>query len=169
MKRLMVFGTACVIVCAILGINLIAINARAQQQPNQQALSIRQIQQTMQSAPFSNPFASQSQAPNQQQPLQQPQPQQQFPNQQQPLQQPQPQQQYPPQLQNQFRQPQMQSQLQPQQGQGMGILMNESQVISCLHRVLSDSIVKAHSTKQNETTFINNATSTLDSCILPKR
>jgi len=153
MKRLMVFGTACVIVCAILGINLIAINARAQQQPNQQALSIRQIQQTMQSAPFSNPFASQSQAPNQQQPLQQPQPQQQ----------------YPPQLQNQFRQPQMQSQLQPQQGQGMGILMNESQVISCLHRVLSDSIVKAHSTKQNETTFINNATSTLDSCILPKR
>ena len=107
----------------------------------------------MQSAPFSNPFANQSQAPNQQQPLQQPQPQQQ----------------YPPQLQNQFRQPQMQSQLQPQQGQGMGILMNESQVISCLHRVLSDSIVKAHNTKQNETTFINNATSTLDSCILPRR
>ena len=101
----------------------------------------------MQSAPFSNPFANQSQAPNQQQPLQQPQPQQQ----------------YPPQLQNQFRQPQ------PQQGQGMGILMNESQVISCLHRVLSDSIVKAHNTKQNETTFINNATSTLDSCILPRR
>ena len=157
----MVFGTACVIVCAVLGINLIAINARAQQQPNQQALSIRQIQQTMQSAPFS--IAIQSQAPNQQQPLQQPQPQQQFPNQQQPLQQPQPQQQYPPQLQNQFRQPQ------PQQGQGMGILMNESQVISCLHRVLSDSIVKAHITKQNETTFINNATSTLDSCILPRR
>ena len=149
----MVFGTACVIVCAILGIILIAINARAQQQSNQQALSILQIQQTMQSAPFSNPFANQYQAPNQQQPLQQPQPQQQ----------------YPPQLQNQFRQPQMQSQLQPQQGQGMGILMNESQVISCLHRVLSDSIVKAHSTKQNETTFINNATSTLDSCILPKR
>jgi len=151
MKRLLMFSTPCVIVCVVLGIILIAINARAQQQPNQQALSIRQIQQTMQSAPFS--IAIQSQAPNQQQPLQQPQPQQQ----------------YPPQLQNQFRQPQMQSQLQPQQGQGMGILMNESQVISCLHRVLSDSIVKAHSTKQNETTFINNATSTLDSCILPRR
>jgi hypothetical protein len=39
--------------------------------------------------------------------------------------------------------------------------MNESKVISCLNHVLSDSIVKAHDTKQNETTFINNATSTL--------
>jgi hypothetical protein len=152
MKRLLIFGTACVIVSTVLGIILIATKAHAQQQPNQQQLNLRQIQQTIQQPPpFSNPFANQYQPPNQQQPLQQPQPQQQ----------------YPPQLQNQFRQPQMQPQ--PQQGQGLGILMNESKVISCLNHVLSDSIVKAHGTKQNETTFINNATSTLDSCILPRR
>src|SRR2546425_3112207 len=92
---------------------------------------------------------------------QQPQMQQQIPQQQYPLQQ----------------QPQVQPQL--QQGQP---LYNPNQVVACLNHVFVDSLVKAGTTgaltlKTNGTsvvtglnqTFINNATNTLDSCILPRR
>jgi|SRR6266487_39321 len=83
-----------------------------------------------------------------------------------------PQQQYPLQ-----QQPQVQPQL--QQGQP---LYNPNQVVACLNHVFVDSLVKAGTTgaltlKTNGTsvvtglnqTFINNATNTLDSCILPRR
>ena len=96
-----------------------------------------------------------------------------FPNQQQPQppqQQPQPQQQYqyPPQLQQQFTGQQPQQQQVPNE---QGVLMNESKVVNCLHSVLNSSINKAlkHAAGLNEATFINNATSTLDSSILPRR
>jgi hypothetical protein len=78
---------------------------------------------------------------------------------------------YPPQA--QFSQPQL------QQGQP---LYNPNQVIACLNHVLVDSVVKAGTTPSltlhNNTkgvapglnqTFIQNATNTLDSCIIPMR
>ncbi|PWU81644.1 MAG: hypothetical protein DLM72_05895 [Candidatus Nitrosopolaris wilkensis] len=108
-----------------------------------------QAQQITQQAPFTQP-----------QP-QQPQMQQQIPQQQYPLQQ----------------QPPLQPQL--QQGQP---LYNQNQVIACLNHVLVDSMVKAGTTPSltlhNNTkgvapglnqTFIQNATDTLDSCIIPMR
>ena len=79
--------------------------------------------------------------------------------------------QYPPQA--QFSQPQL------QQGQP---LYNPNQVIACLNHVLVDSVVKAGTTPSltlhNNTkgfapglnqTFVQNATYTLDSCIIPMR
>jgi hypothetical protein len=79
--------------------------------------------------------------------------------------------QYPPQA--QFSQPQL------QQGQP---LYNPNQVIACLNHVLVDSMVKAGTTPSltlhNNTkgfapglnqTFVQNATNTLDSCIIPMR
>ena len=108
-----------------------------------------QAQQVTQQPPFTQP-----------QP-QQPQMQQQIPQQQYPLQQ----------------QPPLQPQL--QQGQP---LYNPNQVIACLNHVLVDSMVKAGTTPNltlhNNTkgaapglnqTFIQNATNTLDSCIIPMR
>jgi hypothetical protein len=126
-----------------------------------------QQEQQIQQPPFTNqplqpPFTNQPQ----QQPFQQPQ--QQNPGQ------------YAPQLQpNQLQQQQTnpgQQQYPPQ------LLYNEPAVISCLNHALVDSIVKAGTTgalilKTNGTsvvtglnqTFINNATNTLDACILPRR
>jgi len=111
------------------------------------AITHSQAQQITQQPPFTQP-----------QP-QQPQMQQQIPQQQYPLQQ----------------QPPLQPQ--PQQGQP---LYNENQVIACLNHVLVDSMVKAGTTPSltlhNNTkgvtpglnqTFIQNATNTLDSCIIP--
>ena len=79
--------------------------------------------------------------------------------------------QYPPQA--QFSQPQL------QEGQP---LYNPNQVIACLNHVLVDSMVKAGTTPNltlhNNTkgfapglnqTFVQNATNTLDSCIIPMR
>jgi len=113
------------------------------------AITHAQAQQITQQPPFTQP-----------QP-QQPQMQQQIPQQQYPLQQ----------------QPPLQPQL--QQGQP---LYNKNQVIACLNHVLVDSMVKAGTTPSltlhNNTkgvtpglnqTFIQNATNTLDSCIIPMR
>ena len=113
------------------------------------AITHAQAQQITQQPPFTQP-----------QP-QQPQMQQQIPQQQSPLQQ----------------QPPLQPQL--QQGQP---LYNPNQVIACLNHVLVDSIVKAGTTPNltlhNNTkgvapglnqTFIQNATNTLDSCIILMR
>ena len=113
------------------------------------AITHAQAQQITQQPPFTNQFA------------QQPQIQQQIPQQQYPLQQ----------------QPPLQPQL--QQGQP---LYNPNQVIACLNHVLVDSMVKAGTTGSltlhNNTkgvapglnqTFIQNATNTLDSCIIPMR
>lgn len=107
------------------------------------------------------PQALQSAPPQQIPQPQQPQMQQQIPQQQYPLQQ----------------QPPLQPQL--QQGQP---LYNPNQVIACLNHVLVDSMVKAGTTPNltlhNNTkgvapglnqTFIQNATNTLDSCIIPMR
>jgi hypothetical protein len=105
--------------------------------------------------PTQNPFP-----PNQQGQQQQPQQGPFLPQQQQGQQQPQ----YPPQLQQQFQPPQ-------QPPAGFGVLMNESKVMNCLHSVLNSSIdrvFKSHAAGLNEATYINNATSTLDSCILPR-
>jgi hypothetical protein len=107
--------------------------------------------------------------------------QQQIPQQQIPLQQ------QPPFTQPQPQQPQMQQQipqqppLQPQLQQGQPVY-NPNQVIACLNHVLVDSMVKAGTTPSltlhNNTkgvtpglnqTFIQNATNTLDSCIIPMR
>ena len=103
----------------------------------------------------------QAQPPFMQPQPQQPQMQQQIPQQQYPLQQ----------------QPSPQAQL--QQGQP---LYNPNQVIACLNHALVDSMVKAGTTPSlilhNNTkgvapglnqTFIQNATNTLDSCIIPMR
>src|SRR5712691_11224453 len=106
-----------------------------------------------------------------QQQIQQPpytQPQPQLPQMQQQI----PQQQYP---------LQQQPPLQPQLQQGQP-LYNPNQVIACLNHVLVDSMVKAGTTPNltlhNNTkgvapglnqTFIQNATNTLDSCIIPMR
>ena len=139
MKLYLIFGG---LVCLVLSPLFLTSEASGQQQ---------QIQppQTLQSPPQQIP-----------QP-QQPQMQQQIPQQQYPLQQ----------------QPQVQPQL--QQGQP---LYNPNQVVACLNHVFVDSLVKAGTTgaltlKTNGTsvvtglnqTFINNATNTLDSCILPRR
>jgi hypothetical protein len=134
------------IVSTVTGI--VSAQAHGQTSPSQQ-----------QSAPYTTQFPQPNTNP--------------FPNQQQPQppqQQPQPQQQYqyPPQLQQQFTGQQPQQQQVPNE---QGVLMNESKVVNCLHSVLNSSIDKAlkHAAGLNEATFINNATSTLDSCILPRR
>lgn len=155
-RPLVWFGLVC-LVCMILptfiGIISIVDIAHGQTSPQQ-------------SAPYSNQFPqpNQNPVPNQQQGQQQPQPQQGpfVPQQQQ--QQPQ----YPPQLQQQFQSPPQQQQ-QQQPPAGFGVLMNESKVMNCLHSVLHGSVDKAfkHAAGLNEATFMNNATSTLDSCILP--
>jgi hypothetical protein len=124
---------------------------------------------SQQSAPYSNQFPqpNQNPVPNQQQgqqQQQQPQPQQ-GPFLPQQRQQPQ----YPPQLQQEFQSPPQQQQQQPPAGFGM--LMNESKVMNCLHSVLHssiDKVFKSRASGLNEATFMNNATSTLDSCILPR-
>src|SRR5690348_3836056 len=114
-----------------------------------------------------NPLVPQQQIPQQQIPQQQI-PQQQIPQQQIPQQQI-PQQQI----------PQQQPLLQPQLQQGQP-LYNPIQVVACLNHVLVDSIVKAGTTPnwtlhnnskgvapELNQTFIQNATQTLDSCIVP--
>ena len=145
-RRLLIFGLSCMIVSTVTGI--VSAQAHGQTSPSQQ-----------QSAPYTTQFPQPNTNP--------------FPNQQQPQppqQQPQPQQQYqyPPQLQQQFTGQQPQQQQVPNE---QGVLMNESKVVNCLHSVLNSSIDKAlkHAAGLNEATFINNATSTLDSCILPQR
>jgi hypothetical protein len=151
------FGPLCMILSTFVGIISIIDIAHGQTSPQQSAPYTNQFPQ-----PNQNPFPNQQQGQQQQQ---QPQPQQgPFvpPQQQNQLQQPQ----YPPQLQQQFQSP-------PQQQQpsaGFGVLMNESKVMNCLHSVLHSSVDKAfrHAAGQNEATFMNNATSTLDSCILPR-
>src|SRR5690349_10496595 len=75
--------------------------------------------------------------------------------------------------------PQQQPLLQPQLQQGQP-LYNPIQVVACLNHVLVDSIVKAGTTPnwtlhnnskgvapELNQTFIQNATQTLDSCIVP--
>ena len=140
MKLYLIYGG---FVCLVVGSLFLGSEVSGQQQ---------QIQppQTLQSAPS-------QQIPQ----PQQPQMQQQIPQQQYPLQQ----------------QPPLQPQL--QQGQP---LYNPNQVIACLNHVLVDSMVKAgitpNLTLHNNTkgvapglnqTFIQNATNTLDSCIIPMR
>ena len=141
------------------------------------AITHAQAQQITQQPPFTQP---QPQQPQMQQQI----PQQQYPLQQQrpPFTQPQPQQ---PQMQQQIPQQQyplqQQPPLQPQLQQGQP-LYNKNQVIACLNHVLVDSMVKAGTTPSltlhNNTkgvtpglnqTFIQNATNTLDSCIIPMR
>jgi hypothetical protein len=115
--------------------------------------------------PFTQLPPQQPPIPQQQIPQQPPIPQQQIP-QQPPI----PQQQIP-------QQQQSPPQTQSQQGQP---LYNPNQVVACLNHVLVDSIVKAGTTPDltlhNNTkgaapalnqTFIQNATQTLDSCIIP--
>jgi hypothetical protein len=156
-RPLIWFGLVCMILPAFIGIISVVDIAHGQTSPQQSAPYSNQFPQ-----PNQNPFPNQQQGQQQQQRQQQPQPQQGpfLPQQQQ--QQPQ----YPPQLQQQFQSP-------PQQQQpsaGFGVLMNESKVMNCLHSVLSSSIDKVfnHAAGLNEATFMNNATSTLDSCILPR-
>jgi hypothetical protein len=129
-----------------------------------------------------NPLVPQQQVPQQQVPQQQvPQqqvPQQQVPQQQVPQQQV-PQQQVPQQQVPQQQVPQQQPLLQPQLQPGQP-LYNPIQVVACLNHVLVDSIVKAGTTTnwtlhnnskgvapELNQTFIQNATQTLDSCIVP--
>ena len=149
-RPLIWFGLVCMILPTFIGIISIVDIAHGQTSPQQSAPYSNQFPQ-----PNQNPFPNQQQG-QQQQPQQQPQQQQ---NQQQ-------QPQYPPQLQQQFQSP-------PQQQQppaGFGVLMNESKVMNCLHSVLHSSIDKVfkHAAGLNEATFMNNATSILDSCILPR-
>jgi hypothetical protein len=153
-RHLIWFGPVCMILPTFIGIISIVDIAHGQTTPQQ-------------SAPYSNQFpqANQNPFPNQQQ---QPQPQQGpfLPQQQQNQQQ---QQQYPPQLQQQFQSPPQQQQ--QQQPAGFGMLMNESKVMNCLHSVLHssiDKVFKSLASGLNEATFMNNATSTLDACILPR-
>lgn len=93
-----------------------------------------------------------------------------------PYQQPQIPQQLPPQQQSPVQQ-QPSPQLPPQQGQP---LYNPNQVIACLNRVLVDKMVTVSSTPnllllnnnrdvgpELNQTFVQNATNTLDSCIMP--
>ena len=90
-----------------------------------------------------------------------------------------PQQQIPQQQIPQQQIPQQQPSLQPQLQQGQP-LYNPNQVVACLNHVLVDSIVKAGTTPnltlhnnskgvapELNQTFIQNATQTLDSCIVP--
>ena len=124
-----------------------------------------------------NPLVPQQQIPQQQIPQQQI-PQQQIPQQQIPQQQI-PQQQIPQQQIPQQQIPQQQPSLQPQLQQGQP-LYNPNQVVACLNHALVDSIVKAGTTPnltlhnnskgvapELNQTFIQNATQTLDSCIVP--
>ena len=141
-RPLIWFGLVCMILPTFIGIISVVDIAHGQTSPQQ-------------SAPYSNQFPqpNQNPVPNQQQGQQQQQ-------QQQP--------QYPPQLQQQFQSPPQQQQQQPPAG--FGVLMNESKVMNCLHSALHSSVDKAfkHAAGLNEATFMNNATSTLDSCILPR-
>ena len=64
---------------------------------------------------------------------------------------------------------------QPQQQQQLGQLYNPSQVVACLNNVLAQSIIKAGTLNNNtrgitagvNSTFMDNATKTLDNCIVP--
>jgi len=146
-RPLIWFGLLCMILSTFVGIISIIDIAHGQTSPQQSAPYTNQFPQ-----PNQNPFPNQQQGQQQQQ-LQQQQNQQQQP-------------QYPPQLQQQFQSP---PPLQ-QPPAGFGMLMNESKVMNCLHSVLHSSIDKVfkHAAGLNEATFMNNATSTLDSCILPR-
>jgi len=156
-RPLIWFGLVCMILPTFIGIISIIDIAHGQTSPQQSAPYSNQFPQ-----PNQNPFPNQQQGQQQQQ---QPQPQQgpYLPQQQQNQQQ---QLQYPPQLQQQFHSPPPQQ----QPPAGFGVLMNESKVVNCLHSVLHSSIDKVfkHAAGLNEATFMNNATSTLDSCILPR-
>ena len=153
-RPLIWFGLVCMILPAFIGIISVVDIAHGQTSPQQTAPYSNQFPQ-----PNQNPFPNQQQGQQQQQP--QPQQGPFLPQQQQQ------QQQYPPQLQQQFQSP-------PQQQQppaGFGVLMNQSKVMNCLHSVLHssiDKVFKSHASGLNEATFMNNATSTLDSCILPR-
>ncbi len=146
-RPLIWFGLLCMILSTFVGIISIIDIAHGQTSPQQSAPYTNQFPQ-----PNQNPFPNQQQGQQQQQ-LQQQQNQQQQP-------------QYPPQLQQQFQSPPPQQ----QPPAGFGMLMNESKVMNCLHSVLHSSIDKVfkHAAGLNEATFMNNATSTLDSCILPR-
>jgi hypothetical protein len=155
-RPLIWFGLVCMILPTFIGIISIVDLAHGQTSPQQSASYSNQFPQ-----PNQNPVPNQQQGQQQQQ--QQPQPQQGpfLPQQQQ--QQPQ----YPPQLQQQFQPPPPQQ----QPPDGFGMLMNESKVMNCLHSVLHssiDKVFKSHASGLNEATFMNNATSTLDACILPR-
>ena len=89
--------------------------------------------------------------------------------------------QYPPQLLQQFQRPQQQQQ--QQSNSTFMPLYNVSQVMTCLHKSLADSMIKGAATGmltiQNNTNgtvaggineqFLTNATTNLDNCILPRR
>ncbi len=169
MKNLLIFGVILMLIGGIASLLLTITHAQAQQiMPQPPPSTQRQPQQLQMQQQI-----PQQQYPLQQQPQVQPQPPSTQPQPQQPqMQQQIPQQQYPLQ-----QQPQVQPQL--QQGQP---LYNPNQVVACLNHVFVDSLVKAGTTgaltlKTNGTsvvtglnqTFINNATNTLDSCILPRR
>ena len=125
-------------VCLVVGSLFLASEVSGQQQ---------QIQppQTLQSAPPQTPQPS---SPQVQQPPQQQIPQQ--PSQQQPF-------------------------SQPQQQQQLVQLYNPNQVVACLNNVLAQSIMKAATLNNNtrgittgvNSTFMDNATKTLDNCIVP--
>jgi len=91
-----------------------------------------------------------------------------------PLQQPS-QQQIPQQQIPQQQYPQQQPFSQPQQQQQLVQLYNPNQVVTCLNNVLVQSIIKAGTLHNNtrgiapgvSSTFIDNATQTLDRCIMP--
>lgn len=160
-RHLIWFGLVCMLLPTFIGIISIVDIAHGQTSAQQSAPYSNQFPQ-----PNQNPVPNQQQGQQQQQ--QQPQPQQGpfLPQQQQNQQQ---QQQYPPQLQQQFQSPLQQQQQQPTNGFGM--LMNESKVMNCLHSVLHssiDKVFKPHASGLNEATFLNNSTSTLDACILPR-
>src|SRR5438309_6814329 len=169
MKNLLIFGVILILIGGIASLLLTITHAQAQQiiqqpppstQPQPQQLQMQQ-QIPQQQYPLQQQPQVQPQPPSTQPQPQQPQMQQQIPQQQYPLQQ----------------QPQVQPQL--QQGQP---LYNPNQVVACLNHVLVDSMVKAGTTPNltlhNNTkgvapglnqTFIQNATNTLDSCIIPMR
>jgi hypothetical protein len=71
--------------------------------------------------------------------------------------------------------PQQQPFSQPQQQQQLVQLYNPNQVVACLNNVLAQSILKAATLNNNtrgittgvNSTFMDNATKTLDNCIVP--
>jgi hypothetical protein len=71
--------------------------------------------------------------------------------------------------------PQQQPFSQPQQQQQLVQLYNPNQVVACLNNVLAQSIMKAATFDNNtraittgvNSTFMDNATKTLDNCIVP--
>jgi hypothetical protein len=71
--------------------------------------------------------------------------------------------------------PQQQPFSQPQQQQQLVQLYNPNQVVACLNNVLAQSIMKAATLNNNtrgisagvNSTFMDNATKTLDNCIVP--